>query len=77
MIFQIIQLLFLFLERMYESKMKELETDIDKKNKSLSDLKQLLREATEREQKTEHCISDLKEQVSFTVFLGGKFKVGL
>ncbi|MGH0155476.1 UNVERIFIED_CONTAM: hypothetical protein FKN15_031020 [Acipenser sinensis] len=49
--------------RMYESKMKELETDIDKKNKSLSDLKQLLREATEREQKTEHCISDLKEQV--------------
>ncbi|XP_058842275.1 centrosomal protein of 290 kDa isoform X7 [Acipenser ruthenus] len=49
--------------RMYESKMKELETDIDKKNKSLSDLKQLLREATEREQQTEHCISDLKEQV--------------
>ncbi|MBN3288056.1 CE290 protein, partial [Polyodon spathula] len=49
--------------RMYESKMKELETDIDKKNKSLSDLKQLLREATEREQKTEHYISDLKEQI--------------
>ncbi|MBN3304076.1 CE290 protein, partial [Amia calva] len=49
--------------RMYESKMKELESDIVRKNSSLSDLKQLLREAAEREQKNKHVISDLKEQI--------------
>ncbi|OWK16629.1 CEP290 [Cervus elaphus hippelaphus] len=39
--------------RMYETKLKELETDIAKKTKSLTDLKQLVRQATEREQKIE------------------------
>uniref|UniRef100_A0A674I1K8 Centrosomal protein 290 n=1 Tax=Terrapene triunguis TaxID=2587831 RepID=A0A674I1K8_9SAUR len=48
--------------RMYETKMKELETDVAKKNQSITDLKQLLREATEREHKIEKNTQDLKEQ---------------
>uniref|UniRef100_A0A8D0GP94 Uncharacterized protein n=1 Tax=Sphenodon punctatus TaxID=8508 RepID=A0A8D0GP94_SPHPU len=49
--------------RMYETKMKEMETDIAKKNQSISDLKQLLREATEHDHKTEKYTQDLKEQI--------------
>ncbi|XP_074868278.1 centrosomal protein of 290 kDa [Carettochelys insculpta] len=49
--------------RMYETKMKELETDIAKKNQSITDLKQLLQEATEREHNTEKHMQDLKEQI--------------
>ncbi|XP_065257056.1 centrosomal protein of 290 kDa [Emys orbicularis] len=49
--------------RMYETKMKELETDVAKKNQSITDLKQLLREATEREHKIEKNTQDLKEQI--------------
>uniref|UniRef100_A0A4W3IQE0 Centrosomal protein 290 n=1 Tax=Callorhinchus milii TaxID=7868 RepID=A0A4W3IQE0_CALMI len=37
--------------RMFESKVKELETEIAKKNQSLADLKQLLRESNDREKK--------------------------
>uniref|UniRef100_H3A222 Centrosomal protein 290 n=1 Tax=Latimeria chalumnae TaxID=7897 RepID=H3A222_LATCH len=49
--------------RMYESKMKDLETEIARKNQNLFDLKQLLKEGTEREQKMDKYINDLKEQV--------------
>ncbi|XP_039353021.1 centrosomal protein of 290 kDa isoform X2 [Mauremys reevesii] len=49
--------------RMYETKMKELETEVAKKNQSITDLKQLLREATEREHKIEKNTQDLKEQI--------------
>nr|XP_015208279.1 PREDICTED: centrosomal protein of 290 kDa isoform X3 [Lepisosteus oculatus] len=49
--------------RMYESKMKELESDIARKNSSITDVKQLLKEAVEREQKTRLVINDLKEQI--------------
>ncbi len=38
------------LTRMYEGKLKGLEEDLEKKNKTLSDVKVLLREAAEREQ---------------------------
>ncbi|XP_025035933.2 centrosomal protein of 290 kDa isoform X4 [Pelodiscus sinensis] len=49
--------------RMYETKMKELETDIAKKNQSITDLKQLLQEATERENSIEKHTQDLREQI--------------
>ncbi|XP_064139829.1 centrosomal protein of 290 kDa isoform X2 [Loxodonta africana] len=49
--------------RMYETKLKELETDIDKKNQSIIDLKQLVREATEREQKVKKYTEDLEQQI--------------
>ncbi|XP_069345456.1 centrosomal protein of 290 kDa [Eulemur rufifrons] len=49
--------------RMYETKLKELETDIAKKNQSIIDLKQLVREATEREQKVEKYTEDLEQQI--------------
>ncbi|ERE88108.1 centrosomal protein [Cricetulus griseus] len=48
--------------RMYETKMKELESDISKKNQSIVDLKQLVREATEREQKAKKYTEDLEQQ---------------
>ncbi|XP_032349542.1 LOW QUALITY PROTEIN: centrosomal protein of 290 kDa [Camelus ferus] len=48
--------------RMYETKLKELETDNAKKTKSLTDLKQLVRQATEREQKVKKYNEDLKQQ---------------
>ncbi|KAF4010132.1 hypothetical protein G4228_001680 [Cervus hanglu yarkandensis] len=50
--------------RMYETKLKELETDIAKKTKSLTDLKQLVRQATEREQKVKKYTADLEQQAS-------------
>ncbi|XP_078534998.1 centrosomal protein of 290 kDa isoform X2 [Lissotriton helveticus] len=49
--------------RKYEAKMKEMETDLKKKNESIADLKLLLRKSTEREKKLEHDMQDLKEQI--------------
>ncbi|KAB0400406.1 hypothetical protein E2I00_010736, partial [Balaenoptera physalus] len=51
-------------DQMYETKLKELETDIAKKTKSLTDLKQLVRQATEREQKVKKYTEDLEQQAS-------------
>ncbi|XP_023572050.1 centrosomal protein of 290 kDa [Octodon degus] len=49
--------------RMYETKLKELETDIAKKNESITDLKQLVKEATEREQKVKKYTEELEQQI--------------
>uniref|UniRef100_A0A8C2SYM7 Centrosomal protein of 290kDa coiled-coil region domain-containing protein n=2 Tax=Coturnix japonica TaxID=93934 RepID=A0A8C2SYM7_COTJA len=49
--------------RMHESKMKELEMDIAKKTQSITDLKRLLQEATEREHSADKNLQDLKEQI--------------
>ncbi|XP_029811219.1 centrosomal protein of 290 kDa [Suricata suricatta] len=49
--------------RMYETKLKELETDIAKKTQSLTDLKQLVKQATEREQKAKKYTEDLEQQI--------------
>ncbi|XP_050564253.1 LOW QUALITY PROTEIN: centrosomal protein of 290 kDa [Cygnus atratus] len=49
--------------RMHETKLKELEMDIAKKNQSITNLKQLLQEATEREHNADKNLKDLKEQV--------------
>ncbi|XP_072208071.1 centrosomal protein of 290 kDa isoform X2 [Excalfactoria chinensis] len=49
--------------RMHESKMKELEMDIAKKTQSITDLKRLLQEATEREHNADKNLQDLKEQI--------------
>ncbi|KAM5253773.1 centrosomal protein of 290 kDa isoform 4-T7 [Hipposideros larvatus] len=49
--------------RMYETKLKELETDIAKKTQSLTDLKQLVKQATEREQKVKKYTEDLEQQI--------------
>lgn len=55
-------IIFLYIFRMYETKMKEFESDIAKKNQSIIDLKQLVREATEREQKAKKYTEDLEQQ---------------
>ncbi|KAM4670368.1 centrosomal protein of 290 kDa isoform 4-T7 [Amazona ochrocephala] len=49
--------------RMHETKIKEMEIDIAKKNQSITDLKRLLQEATEREQNADKNSQDLKEQI--------------
>lgn len=49
---------------MHETKMKEMEMDIAKKTQSITDLKRLLQEATEREHNADRNLQDLKEQVS-------------
>ncbi|XP_018425714.1 PREDICTED: centrosomal protein of 290 kDa, partial [Nanorana parkeri] len=49
--------------KMYETKMKEMESELLKKNDSIVDLKRLLKEATKREQKTEQTIQHLNEEV--------------
>ncbi|NXH77678.1 CE290 protein, partial [Hydrobates tethys] len=49
--------------RMHETKMKEMEMDIAKKTQSITDLKQLLQEATERERSADKNLQDLKEQI--------------
>uniref|UniRef100_UPI00398F0659 centrosomal protein of 290 kDa isoform X6 n=1 Tax=Pristiophorus japonicus TaxID=55135 RepID=UPI00398F0659 len=49
--------------RMYESKIKEMETDITKKNQNLTELRQMLRESTDNEQKLAKQIGDLEEQI--------------
>uniref|UniRef100_A0A8C6RHT0 Centrosomal protein 290 n=1 Tax=Nannospalax galili TaxID=1026970 RepID=A0A8C6RHT0_NANGA len=49
--------------RMYETKLKELEADITRKNQSITDLKQLVREATEKEQKAKQYTEGLEQQI--------------
>ncbi|XP_021241017.1 centrosomal protein of 290 kDa [Numida meleagris] len=49
--------------RMHETKIKELEMDIAKKTQSITDLKRLLQEATEREHNADKNLQDLKEQI--------------
>lgn len=49
---------------MHETKVKEMEMDIAKKTQSITDLKRLLQEATEREHNADRNLQDLKEQVS-------------
>lgn len=44
--------------------MKEMEAELIKKNDSIVDLKRLLKEATERERRTEQTIQHLKDEVS-------------
>ncbi|KAM7415149.1 hypothetical protein PAMA_019800 [Pampus argenteus] len=49
--------------RMFENKMKELEKELSLKTSSLSELKQRLKEATEREEKTRISVRTLEDQV--------------
>ncbi|XP_057185912.1 centrosomal protein of 290 kDa isoform X2 [Triplophysa rosa] len=49
--------------RLFENKMKELESDISKKNSTISELKGQLKEANEKRQSTQNTIIQLKEQV--------------
>ncbi|XP_075564613.1 centrosomal protein of 290 kDa isoform X9 [Pelecanus crispus] len=49
--------------RMHETKMKKMEMDISKKTQSITDLKRLLQEATEREHNADKNLQDLKEQI--------------
>ncbi|XP_066447592.1 centrosomal protein of 290 kDa isoform X2 [Eleutherodactylus coqui] len=49
--------------KMYETKMKEMEAELIKRNDSIVDLKKLLKEATERERKTEQTIQHLKDEI--------------
>uniref|UniRef100_A0A8V5FJJ0 Uncharacterized protein n=1 Tax=Melopsittacus undulatus TaxID=13146 RepID=A0A8V5FJJ0_MELUD len=49
--------------RMHETKIKEMEMHIAKKTQSITDLKRLLQEATEREQNADKKLQDLKEQI--------------
>ncbi|XP_029105550.1 centrosomal protein of 290 kDa-like isoform X3 [Scleropages formosus] len=53
----------LVITRMFEHKMKELESDIARKNNMVLELKNQLQEAGEREKKAELAMSELKEQV--------------
>ncbi|NXK32287.1 CE290 protein, partial [Piprites chloris] len=55
--------------RMHETKLKEMEMDIAKKNQSIADLKRLLQEAREREHKADKNLQDLKEQIKFLKYL--------
>ena len=48
---------------MYEGKLKSLEEDLEKKNKMLSDVKILLREAAEREQSLLREHEELQQKV--------------
>ncbi|KAM9293690.1 centrosomal protein of 290 kDa [Morus bassanus] len=49
--------------RRHETKMMEMEMDIAKKTQSITDLKRLLQEATEREHNAVKNVEDLKEQI--------------
>ncbi|XP_068132936.1 centrosomal protein of 290 kDa isoform X2 [Hyperolius riggenbachi] len=49
--------------KMYETKMKEMEAELGKKNDNIVDLKRLLKEATEHEQKTEQTVRRLQEEI--------------
>ncbi|XP_058529765.1 centrosomal protein of 290 kDa [Ochotona princeps] len=51
------------LTRMYETKLKKLETDIAQKNQTITELKQHVKEATEREQKAKKYAEDLERQI--------------
>ncbi|XP_040518226.1 LOW QUALITY PROTEIN: centrosomal protein of 290 kDa isoform X1 [Gallus gallus] len=65
--------------RMHETKMKELEMDIAKKTQSITDLKRLLQEATEREHSADKNLQDLKEQIELLSHLpeGARTEHGL
>jgi len=52
-----------FLHRLFENKMKGLESEIAKKNSSISELKVQLNEANEKQHATKIVVSQLKEQV--------------
>lgn len=64
---------------MHETKMKELEMDIAKKTQSITDLKRLLQEATEREHNADKNLQDLKEQIELLSHLpeGARTEHGL
>ncbi|XP_042190773.1 centrosomal protein of 290 kDa isoform X1 [Callorhinchus milii] len=62
--------------RMFESKVKELETEIAKKNQSLADLKQLLRESNDREKKFVCKADELKEQIELLKQFPDEAKTG-
>ncbi|XP_040450572.1 centrosomal protein of 290 kDa isoform X7 [Falco naumanni] len=49
--------------RMHETKVKEMEMEIGKKPQSITDLKQLLQEATEHEHDADKNLEDVKEQI--------------
>ncbi|XP_043083956.1 centrosomal protein of 290 kDa isoform X2 [Puntigrus tetrazona] len=49
--------------RLFENKMKVLESEIAKKNSSISELKVQVKEANEKQQATQHAVSQLREQV--------------
>ncbi|XP_050955233.1 centrosomal protein of 290 kDa isoform X6 [Labeo rohita] len=49
--------------RLFENKMKGLESEIAKKNSSISELKVQLKEANEKQQATQHTVTQLKDQV--------------
>ncbi|XP_073688037.1 centrosomal protein of 290 kDa [Garra rufa] len=49
--------------RLFENKMKGLESEIAKKNSSISELKVQLKEAYEKHQATQHTVTQLKDQV--------------
>ncbi|NWH75873.1 CE290 protein, partial [Piaya cayana] len=49
--------------RMHETKMKEMEMDIARKTQTITELKRLLQEATEREHNADKNLQDLKEQI--------------
>ncbi|NWS95428.1 CE290 protein, partial [Mionectes macconnelli] len=55
--------------RMHETKLKEMEMDIAKKNQSIADLKRLLQEAREREHNADKNLQDLKEQIKLLKYL--------
>lgn len=64
-----------FTFRMFENKLKEMESEIARKNQTISDLKQKLQKPTESGDKHENCIEDyLKEQVRFYFYLFGAFR---
>lgn len=49
--------------RMFENKMKELETELSQKTSSLADLKRQLKEAREREDRAQTSVRQLEDQV--------------
>uniref|UniRef100_A0AAX7U210 Centrosomal protein of 290kDa coiled-coil region domain-containing protein n=1 Tax=Astatotilapia calliptera TaxID=8154 RepID=A0AAX7U210_ASTCA len=53
--------------RMFENKMKELEKELSQKNIRLSELKQHLKEMTEREERAQITIRQLEDQVAKTL----------
>uniref|UniRef100_A0A7N6FIJ8 Centrosomal protein of 290kDa coiled-coil region domain-containing protein n=1 Tax=Anabas testudineus TaxID=64144 RepID=A0A7N6FIJ8_ANATE len=54
--------------RMFENKMKELEKELSHKTSSLSELKQQLKEVTEREERAQMSIRQLEDQVHSVVY---------
>uniref|UniRef100_A0A9J8AIZ9 Centrosomal protein 290 n=1 Tax=Cyprinus carpio carpio TaxID=630221 RepID=A0A9J8AIZ9_CYPCA len=60
--------------RLFENKMKGLESEIAKKNSSISELKVQLKEANEKQQARQHAVSQLKEQVRHSFFFSYSLK---